>query len=468
MTDLGTLNGAYANSFPNSENTAGQIVGNSDTAVAGQEHPFVTNPAGLTDLGTLGGKSASAFGINSAGMIVGASLLSDNSTLHAFEYQNGTMVDLGTLGGKSSQAFAINDAGEIVGNSTTAGGQNRAFTLVNGQVTLIPTLGGAISQANAANATGALVGFSQNASGDNHAFIYQSGTVTDLNNTLGGKSSTAVAINATGQIAGTYQPSGADSSHQHAFLYDNGAVTDLGTLGGASSQATAIDSQGDVIGSSFVDSNTFHAFLYSNGVMKDIDTVDGNTTAIAVNNNDQVLINLPNFAGVRYYSNGSVVNPVPSYATYSDGVAMNSHGDVVGNLQVGNSSHAFLYSNGLFTDLETLFDPSASTYATDINDDGEILGRVSLPNNTQYVFLDSNGTIYDLNNYVTGLPPNWTLSGATFYPGTSDLLATAFYGSRTTTFLLSVPEPGAVFLTLIAPLFLLRRRRDSCQSAVGR
>ena len=42
-------------------------------------------------------------------------------------YSGGVMTDLGTLGGATSQANGINDNGQIVGYSTTASGQIHAF-----------------------------------------------------------------------------------------------------------------------------------------------------------------------------------------------------------------------------------------------------------------------------------------------------------------------------------------------------
>jgi probable HAF family extracellular repeat protein len=50
----------------------------------------------MRDLGTLGGSSASAYGINAACQVVGQSLTSFGS-YHAFLWQNGTMTDLNTL-----------------------------------------------------------------------------------------------------------------------------------------------------------------------------------------------------------------------------------------------------------------------------------------------------------------------------------------------------------------------------------
>jgi probable HAF family extracellular repeat protein len=74
----------------------------------------------LTDLGTLGGKNSFDNSINNLGQVVGQANLADGSS-HAFLYSGGPLVDLRTLGGTSSTAAAINDHSVIVGSASTAG-----------------------------------------------------------------------------------------------------------------------------------------------------------------------------------------------------------------------------------------------------------------------------------------------------------------------------------------------------------
>ena len=58
----------------------------------------------VTDLGTLGGASGAAYGINNAGRVAGAANL-PNGDQHAFlSGIGGTKYDLGTLGGPNSEA----------------------------------------------------------------------------------------------------------------------------------------------------------------------------------------------------------------------------------------------------------------------------------------------------------------------------------------------------------------------------
>lgn len=58
----------------------------------------------VKDLGTLGGTSSIAFGINNAGRVGGGASLEPNGPLHAFLWYGGHMTDLSTLGGPNSEA----------------------------------------------------------------------------------------------------------------------------------------------------------------------------------------------------------------------------------------------------------------------------------------------------------------------------------------------------------------------------
>jgi probable HAF family extracellular repeat protein len=94
---------------------------------------FLWNNGVTTDLGTLGGTRAEAFGVNDGGLVVGQSTTTMEIT-HAFLWQNGIMTDLGTLGGtESAQAADINDMGQVVGGSVTVSNAFHATLWVIGE-----------------------------------------------------------------------------------------------------------------------------------------------------------------------------------------------------------------------------------------------------------------------------------------------------------------------------------------------
>lgn len=137
-----------------------------------------------------------------------------------------SLLDLGTLGGDSSQANGINNLGQVVGFSTIASGGDRAFRTepnspINPATDNLGLLGSFIS-------FGQDLSFSR-ASGINNFGQANSAInpATDDLGTLGGTSSTAYAINNLEQVVGS---SATTSGDTHAFLYDDGSLLDLNNL----------------------------------------------------------------------------------------------------------------------------------------------------------------------------------------------------------------------------------------------
>ena len=252
-----------------------------------------------------------------------------------------------------------------------------AFSYSNGSFTDLGTLGGVVSIGEGVNSAGQVVGVSYTAAGDEHAFVYSGGVMHDLGTFGGGNSSFASGINDSGQIAGTFRLAG--TSAYHAFIYSAGVTTDLGTVGGLSSAATAINNSGQVAG--YVTyppngTNNDHAALYSNGVLSDIGTLGGNTSfAYGINNYGHVVGEATQTSSLSsvsafIYSNG-VMTAVSPLAWAND---INDADAIVGR---GPGGHAWLVSNNVATDLNSLIDPSSGWTlldATGINNSGAIVG----------------------------------------------------------------------------------------------
>jgi probable HAF family extracellular repeat protein len=333
-----------------------------------------TQPYTIIDLGTLGGTSTVAWGINASGQVVGVANLSGDTAHHAFRTAanspiNPSTDDLGTLGGASSTARKINASGQVVGVADRNDGTSHAFrtapnSAINPATDDLGTLGGAFSEALGINASGEVVGWSARA-GNAPAHAYRTvanGPInqnTDDLGTLGGSSSGAYGINDSGQVVGEADTTGGT---YHAFrtapdIAINPATDDLGTLGGNYSWAYGINASGQVVGVADRNDGTSHAFRTAanrpiNPATDDLGTLGG---------------------------------------TYSEAHGINACGQVVGNADIsGGAYHAFVYTGGAMQDLNNLI-PSGSGwvlgYATAINDSGQITGYGTHGVGAQHAFL---------------------------------------------------------------------------------
>ena len=233
----------------------------------------------VRDLGTLGGHTSFAFGINRQAEVVGSSEAADGA-FRAFLWRRGTMLDLGTLdqGKGSSAARGINNAGDVVGQSVNREGIARAFIWRQGSMTELWTPGGQ-SGANRINNLGQVVGFA-GTTGEEHPVLWNNGDITDLG-TLGGAFGEASDINDKGQIVGGSRVSD-ENEDIHAFRWQNGVMTDLGTLGGRESWAFGINADGVIVGFSETSAGEEHAVMWKGGRIIDL----GPGRALAINGDE--------------------------------------------------------------------------------------------------------------------------------------------------------------------------------------
>ena len=117
-------------SFANDIDDSGNIVGRSVVINQSSRLEEATlwtdaNQPGVS-LGTLGGATSDALGVNNSQQIVGNSTLVDDSTQHAFLWEDGEIIDLNSLiapesGWELTSALEINNNGDIIGIGTYNG-----------------------------------------------------------------------------------------------------------------------------------------------------------------------------------------------------------------------------------------------------------------------------------------------------------------------------------------------------------
>jgi probable HAF family extracellular repeat protein len=327
-----------------------------------------------------GGASATAASINNAGWIAGSAFLFNNTTEHA-ELWLGTPHDLGTLGGPNSAVAwpNKNNKGAIAGVAETADmnklGEDWSCALaIFATITHHVCLG----------------------------FVWEDGVMTALPPFQGGLDSFATASNNRGQVVGWAE----NSVHESTCVYpqvlqfeaaiwgpDLGEMTELPPLSGdLDGAATAINDKGEVVGISGICDQAVgrftakHAVLWQSGVPINLGNFDGGkawNTPTAMNNHTQIVgfANLPDtpsgdFNPVAFlWTREHKMEELLPLSGDSNDIAwgINDRGQVVG--QSGN--RAFLYQDGLMTDLNSLIQPDSSLnleLANDINDRGEIVG----------------------------------------------------------------------------------------------
>ncbi|OQY95045.1 MAG: hypothetical protein B6D39_00405 [Anaerolineae bacterium UTCFX2] len=326
----------------------------------------------ITDLGTLGGDTSQAFGINNKGHVVGLAKL-DAQIYHAFFWDGETMTDLGTLGGPQSSATDINDAGQVVGWSHYSGGGNRAFIWQNGVMQNLGTIGGNSSGASGINSVGQVVGSdSFHDDAFSRAFLWQNGSMQILASP-GVNHDSATDINDAGQMVGSASFGDPSAAVSHAVLWQNGLFQDLGSLAGESSGAYAINNNGQVVGeslASLVSPFPTHAFVWENGAMQDLGTLGGNFSyAYDINDRGQAVGFSTNAAGIGrafLWENDGMKDlngliPADSGWALVEARAINERGQIVGYGVISGHAHAFL----LTPRLPVLVVPGiAGTYAS--------------------------------------------------------------------------------------------------------
>jgi uncharacterized repeat protein (TIGR01451 family) len=295
--------------------------------------------------------------------------------------------------------------------------------------------------------------------GSNNAFIYTNGTVVNLGSLpLPNVQCWPSGINDNGTVVGTCDPG---NGYMHGFIYGSGGMVDLGTLPNGLSYTAlgesvglAINNSGRVVGYSAFDAYASHAFEYVAGVMSDLGTLptsDGTDTqsyATAVNNGGQVVGASGGVFGVasdQLHAFLSINGSMSDLGTLTGGsftyaTGINDGGELVGYGDVASGDiHPFLYSGGAMIDLGVL-PGSTDCGATGINNAGQVVGYCYGGVAVGHSFFYSAGTLSDLNSYVS-VPSGAVLTCAV---AINSLGQIADFGSDSYGYLLTPTVPIAI------------------------
>jgi hypothetical protein len=220
------------------------------------------------------------------------------------------------------------------------------------------------------------------------AVVWHDETAVYLGRFANGGFSVGDGVNDAGVVVGSAQPTRLCQCFHAVFWGGAGKIHDLGTLrGDVSSEATAINESGEIVGSSINAEDVVHPVRWVNGE----------------------------------------IQRLPGVGAATD---INDAGDIVGLVNVGAGFHAVLWHQDRIVDLGAGM--SANSDATAINNRGEISGEtVTIDQYNSYirgaVMWTADHTRVDLQPLVT--PGVWTLEGALGINDGGQVLAWGALGS---------------------------------------
>jgi probable HAF family extracellular repeat protein len=309
----------------------------------------------ITDLGTLGGNSSYAYGINISGHVTGQSPPTLFSNTHAF-YYDGQMHDLGALGssGDARLSFSagskINDSNQIVGTTLDATARPQAYLwdAKHG----MQSLGLFNTNGVAINALGQIVGETASITTGQvgQAFIWDATAGAKWLPLLPGCFLTnGTAINDSSTVVGFCQ---ATNNSIQAFVWDSIHETQALAPGTLESLAWSINNKGQISGSIVVSLGVGRAVKWAGTsgmqLLPLIADKQGNllnTDGYSINDQGDIVGIASQNAALWIGSAGYLLDdliPTGSGWHLIQANAINNKGQIVGYGVINSQTHAFL------------------------------------------------------------------------------------------------------------------------------
>ncbi|MEL6470524.1 MAG: DUF3466 family protein [Cyanobacteria bacterium J06623_4] len=384
---------------------------------------------------------------------------------NAFVPHRYQVTDLGTLGGTSSLAYGLNEAGDVVGVAEDGSGISRAFVWSDGTMTALPDLGfGGVA-------------YDINSSGDVTGAV---NTGVDYARPWDGRSSSVdnVALWQTGQLVNLGNLGGIPRG-------EGRKIADDGWIVGTASAPLPSVLEEDIWQRAFValpgDSTLRDAKTFPNDIRSFIFDLNGAKQAPGFSVSDNRGGPEATQAGLwQFESDGSVqsITPLEPLAPDQTSVALgiNKAGEVVGRSATAEGQNVTVYwgANQTSPELLPVLSESPGSYvrAWQINDSSLVVGELrDAAGEERFATLwaqDPDGWVnVDLQTLIPG-DSGWDLSGALSINNAGQIVGYGTLEGEQRSFLLtpvSVPEPGLLFgMGAIASLMLLRRVKTKCVS----
>ena len=234
--------------------------------------------------------------------------------------------------------------------------------------------------------------------------------IIDLGSLPGNPSCRATGINDLGQVTGRCKDSASGAEPNQAYIWEDGVMSPVdGVTGFSSHSPYAINNDGWIVGQA-VEVNFFHAFVYKDGTMMDLNDLlpPGSLweLALAADVNDAGQI-----AGWGYYDgstsehaflfdDGVVTDLGTLGGNKSRAIAINESGVVVGHARNANDEdHAFIWEAGVMTQIGP-FSTGNYSIALDVNDNGMVVGSFGHQEGaswTRFPFAWQDGEVAELD-----------------------------------------------------------------------